>query len=255
MPDPSSTPAAGAVITVRAPGSCELELGLVRSVAQNELDVAAVSEDIRHATDAEPILSANIAGFPAAVFVDVHARVLLEQFDEILGIAPALDPSGVWTPDGLPVGPPVLAGTDQRLLIRDEINERWQPYREPVVALRATQTFGELLARARTTIGAELADIATSAAIEPSAVIALEHDHADTYTSVGPRGLAQLVRKLPMIFGTEARARLRGLLIAPGLSSAPQAVAHRTKPRPTPTSNVARDADRYITAVQSYLSD
>lgn len=255
MPKPLRSPSPGAVIAVRAPACAEFELGLVLSATERELDIAAVTEEVWQATDRELLLAAGIAGFPAAVFPGVHGWVLREQVDEILGVATPADATAVWTGTGFEAGPPVLGEADPRAVIREEMAERWEPYFEPVVSLRATRTFGELLARRRSEIGAGLGEISTETGIDRAAATALESDDPNAFATVGPRALAAVLRRLAVILGVEAQSRLRAVVMGHGLTGSPYAVAHRTGRRRGNAKLVQREADRYIAAVRRYLED
>lgn len=245
---------AGAVITVRAPNSHELELGIILAVTGRELDVAAVSEEFQRATDHHPILDANVAGFTAAVFPEAHGLVLPEQCGEILGTATPEDQS-LWTGVGLATGPPILAPTDPRSAFAAELSDRWTPYWEPVISLRATRTFGELVARARTLLNVEEKSISTEVGGNPTSVAALERDDPQAFLAIGPRQLAALLKKLPLIFGIEAQARLRTALMSRALPGMEHAVAHRSGRASGQVGAARRDADRYVSAVCSHLHD
>lgn len=255
MHDPQPNPIPGTVITVREPASREFELGLVLSVTDREFDVAAVSEEIELATQRDSILPADIAGFRAAVFVDTHGLVLREQYGETLGRVSIGDGTPGWTGEGFPVGPPVLSDIDPRVAKRSEFTERWAPYWEPVASLRATQTFGELLARHRTLNGATAQDVSTAADIEPATVAALERDDPTVTAGVGPKPLAAVLRRLGVIFGAEAEARLRLMLLITSATAARPSVAYRAHRRNLSAQWPREDADRYVAAVRRHLAE
>jgi hypothetical protein len=254
MTDRTKLAPAGSVVAIRAPATNELELGLVVSASPVEVDVIAVSEEARWATDADVLLPPAAIGFAAVVHRSIRSAVLPEQLDELVGAVD--DPTGI--ADGttkLDTGPPVLSDVDPRRLAHEELSERWGLWWEPVESLRATRTFGQLLARRRAIQGLTPAAVAGAADIPAETIAAVEREEPGVFGSLEPRALAGLLRQLAVIVGVEAAQRLRLAVLdsAGGLSPQPQ-VSFRAQSHRARSDHARRHADRYVAAVLQHLT-
>jgi transcriptional regulator with XRE-family HTH domain len=255
MADSPKAHVLGDVVAVRAPASAELELGLVASVSPFEIEVIAISEETKYATDDDVILPADFLGFAAVVHQQVRRLVLPEQLDVLLGSLEDAEnlANGTTT---LETGPPVLSEADPRLSLRAELVERWAPYCEPVESLRSTRTFGELLAKRRSAAGLERDGLAAVVGISAGSVTAVEHEDPHAFESLEPRTLAAVLRELAIIAGTEAARRLRAAVVATGGIAQPESqVAFRTRSGRGRSDRARHEADRYVAAVLSHLAN
>jgi hypothetical protein len=207
--------APGAVVLIGdASNSGLLPVVAIRS-GDGAVTVVPLSAAVEFATEWDLEIPADELGYRAIAEVWNYGTVLREQCLEVVAMLAtttvgALEQlcraarSGSPIPDGLAVGPPVLADDDPRLLFQDSEADVAHSFWEPALALAGAATFGELLRHRREELHVEKAELEATAGTD-GWLAGVESDLVDLRRALPPRALARVLRRLQ--FGASSRLR------------------------------------------------
>jgi hypothetical protein len=252
-PHPDRALTAGTVALVSATASDRLLPMVVLSRDEESVTGVPVSPAVRYASEWDLQLSGEVLGYPAIAEVWNFGSILPEQCRELVGVVapPVLDAlqqlsraalAGDPVPEGLPVGPPVLADADPRLVFQDAEAEAAHPFWEPALALSGVATLGQLVRHRREALAVAPTELEMLAG---GRLDDLEHDKLDLRRALPAAALGALLRRLQLGASARLRAIARSTVEA----------GHPAVARGARSIDPAPDADAYVDAVFAALED
>lgn len=188
-----------------------LKAAVVLADTEEGLSVIPVSAEVGMASEWDLLLDASVFGYAALAQIWNYGTVLPEQVRERVAEVPTevsdalrtlsrAARRGEPTPDGVPVGPPVLDDADPRLLFQDAEGEAMRVFWAPALELAGALTVGELVRHRRAELGLAIDELAE---IPAAWLDDLEHDRLYLPWALAPAKLATLMRRLR--FGASRR--------------------------------------------------
>lgn len=264
------------------PGS--LDLGTVLSAVVDHLDeylvcvvvdadeqeavVAPIAETQAYTTNWDLMIEEAVLGYPAMAEVWNTGTILVEQAAEIVGkltepLAEALEQlydamlENHSPPEHLPIGSPVLAERDPRLVFQRQELDRVRAYWMPSSLLAGAESFEPILRRRAQQMGVGLEDLdgrlQDCVQDNPHWVTSLSRGDIDLCASVPVKAMSRLVIELKLpkarktigLIGATVHANCRE-------ASAPQAAVHARRRRGKVRASKPTEDDRGK-AAESYM--
>ena len=252
-----------------------LLVAVIIAVDDAVITCVPLSDEARFATEWDLMIPSIALGYDAVAQVKLAGTVASRQLDQRLSSLPsgslqqvqelaAAAQAGISIPPAhLPLGPWVLADTDERLRARIRRASELDGYITPVLddPIAEWQSFGSILMRSSRALGA---DLSTFVDLAPTALRRLQSDQLDPFSEVPARKMAALLTSLQIKWTTRVRDALYTVVFerfTPSELSQGSALGRRSKrsPRarhpqtPAQQQECERAASDYIAAIEREL--
>lgn len=252
-----------------------LLVAVIIAVDDAAITCVPLSDEARFATEWDLMIPSIALGYDALAQVKLAGTVAplqldqrlsslpgnsLQQIQELAGTAQA----GISIPPAhLPLGPWVLAETDERLRARERRASELQSYLTAVLEnpIAEWQSFGSILVRSSRALGTELSTLVD---LDPTTLRRLQSDELDPFSEVPARKMAALLTSLRIKWNARVRDALYNVVLerfTPSELSQGSALGRRSKrsPRarhpqtPSQRQECERAASDYIAAIEREL--